>query len=190
MKADFDPKQFMYLHPLTWDEVFSQWEEIEKQSTFMQTMWKDRGYFSWREWRYEYAIRFRLEELLWGLHTVLKPLKSVPLFFGGPFKSWVEFVYGGLKNPCFKELIELQIIKDLKRIHYLVEDFPKETFIIAVEVAGRITIVEGMHRCLALALAAKEKREVRTVVHIALAKHPDSVLPIVGQQVKNQFDEK
>lgn len=181
---EYAGNDFRLIRALQWSDVFGMWKELERDSSFIQAMWKDRGYDSWDEWRLEYARPLKLETLRWDLFEIAEPMESVPRFYGGPFKSWVKFVYGNYVHPTMNDICKSEYITKNDKIHDLIAHFPEKTALIAVNVNGRITIIEGMHRCSAIALAKRNGDMIKSKIVIALAQHPDHELPMVGRQIK------
>ena len=85
----------------------------------------------------------------------------------------------------FSEIIEFAEIQKNKDINSIVNNFPKETVIIGLAVKGGIVIIEGMHRCCAIALMSKNQKEIESSVFIALAEHPKNNLPVIGRVMKD-----
>ena len=71
-------------------------------------------------------------------------------------------------------------------INSLANNFPEKTVIIGLVVGKKVTIIEGMHRSCAIALLAKRKKKVKSVISIALAKYPENDLPVVGKFRKSK----
>ncbi|MFH1509205.1 MAG: hypothetical protein ABIE68_03510 [bacterium] len=162
---------------LTWDEVFEFWRGNEADSPAWEKHYKSRGFNSWEEWRETYAKRFKCRDKKWGLYKVVEPLKSVPEFFGGPFSGWTKLYYNGAKERTFSELAENKEIQANGIVNRLIKDFPEETIITAMRVKNeKIVVIEGMHRCLALAMMAKNNKHHSGKVLLALGES-DEELP-------------
>jgi hypothetical protein len=177
-------KDLKFLKPLTWQAVF----EIMRQNedypgSHWIPLWQKRGFNSWQEWRMTYVKRFELEDLDWQLYEIIEPMQTVPKFCGGSFTSWVKRFYQEATNPSFAELAEHPEIQAHQGIIQLMHNFPKNTIISGVILDDKIIIVEGMHRCAALALASLQGQKIQTKIQICLAQHYLHKLPIAGQNI-------
>lgn len=172
-----------FIRPLTWDEVFETMRQNEDYpGSHWIPLWQQRGFKSWEEWRMTYVKRFELDKLNdWGLYEIIDPLKTVPDFCGGSFTSWVKRFYQGEANPSFAKLAQHPEIQSHQGMISFMNNFPRETTISAVILDDKIVIVEGMHRCAAIALAASQSKAIKTNMKICLATHYLDKLPIAGQ---------
>ena len=179
-------KSFLkYLRPLEWKEVFGFWRKNEASQPNWIKCYQERGFESWDAWREKYIKPFNCDKIEWHFYEVLNPQKSIPSFYGGPFDTWKKLYYEVVnKHACslqFSELAKLSEIQKNEHVNSLVSNFPARTIIIGLEVKNKIVIIEGMHRSCAIALFAKEKKKLKSVVLIALAKYPGDKLPVVGK---------
>lgn len=176
-----------HIRPLSWQETFGFWRDSEGSSLHWLRLARDRGFDSWAEWRLAYAPPFRLPERAWNLYRVADPLREVPRFRGGPFKGWIERTYGDAgAMPQFRVIAER--LTDIQRgyVRKLMADFPNETTVIGVRTDDGIVIIEGTHRCCAIAKAASEGAAIETDLHIALGSCLPGGLPIVGKFRKGE----
>ncbi|HLD26273.1 MAG TPA: hypothetical protein VJC05_04505 [Candidatus Andersenbacteria bacterium] len=180
-----DPKQLTLLRPITWDEVFSTWRANEAQQPRWIEHYTSRGFTSWEEWRSRHVVPLRLDQREWVLYRIIDPLHSVPLFYGGPFTSWKQKHYGERDRLTFGELAALPAIDSHEVINAMVDNFPSPTQLIGLWQLGTITIGDGMHRCCALALAARRGRKITPEVTIALADFSGENLALLDS-VKNE----
>lgn len=168
---DLNPKEFKLMRPLTWADVFEIWRRNEAQNPNWVKHYKGEGFSSWEEWRTKkVAVPLRCAEKDWHLYRIIDPLKTVPAFHGGPFKSWEEKYYRGETLPTFARLVENPEVQSHGYVKQLLADFPKETTVTGLVTEGGIVIIEGMHRCCAIALAAQRRQILETTVSIALAE--------------------
>ena len=174
-----------YVKPLSWEETFGFWRENEASRPNWIKAYKNRGFSSWDDWRQTYTKQLGCEKLQWHLYKLISPVKHVPSFYGGPYRTWVERFYGGKKVCKFSEIIKLAEIQKNKDINSIANNFPKETVIIGLEVKEKIVIIEGMHRCCAIALMSKNKKEIKSNIVIALAECPKNDLPVIGRVVED-----
>lgn len=179
-------KNFLeYIKPLSWEETFGFWRDNEASSPNWIKVYKSRGFKSWDDWRKTYVKQLGCEKLQWHLYKLIDPAKHTPSFYGGPYRTWVERFYGGKRIRKFSEIIELTEIQDHKGINSIANNFPEETVIIGLEVKGEIVTIEGMHRCCAIALMSKNKKEIKSNIVIALAEYPKNNLPVIGRVMED-----
>lgn len=175
------------LRPLTWTEVFGFWRENEAGNPDWQKHAIERGFASWEEWRATYVAPFHLTERTWRLYRVMDPLSAVPTFHGGPFRAWVEQFYGDAgTTPTFSVIAQRVAEKKNGRVEALLKDFPERTVVTGIETEQGIVIVEGTHRCAAIARAAAERRPIEMELLLALGSALPGPLPIVGGHRKGE----
>jgi hypothetical protein len=166
-----------------WEEVFLAWYKNEGETPHWGQLAKERGFASWADWRINgYARRFECEKAKWGFYEVSNPSQVVLSWFGGPFRTWIERHYGGQKVKSFSELSFQPDITELPVIGEMMNNYPKESIITALELVDtRIFVIEGMHRACALAVMARERKRYPGKLIFAIGRSQMSELPAVGQ---------
>ncbi|MBI4142416.1 hypothetical protein HY480_00915 [Candidatus Uhrbacteria bacterium] len=167
--------------PLTWTQVFAIWRTDEGDDSHWGPHARERGFPNWEAWRMTYATPLRLPERSWSLYRVDDPIVWVPMFRGGPFGSWIRKYYRGAPHPSFTTLARHPDIISHDGVLALRDAFPNETTITGLLHDEGIVIVEGMHRCCAIALAAAQGKPLAITLHLALADARGEMLPPVGQ---------
>jgi hypothetical protein len=175
-----DQKQFELIRSITWEEVVSSWRNDEAQQQRWIDHYRSRGFDSWDEWRGRHVAPLGLDKREWFLYRIIDPLKSVPRFLGGPFKAWKKEHYGEKDTLTFAELAALPKIDGNKTITAMVNDFPPPTMLIGLWQTDKIIIGEGMHRCCALALAARRSQRIEPEVTIALADFSNDKISFIA----------
>ena len=170
-----------YLKPLDWKEVFDFWRENEAHHPNWIKVYKERGFDSWDAWRQKYIEPFKCDKGEWHFYELINPKKNILSFYGGPFETWKKLYYKEKETLRFSELAELPEIQKNKDINSLADNFPEKTIVIGLVAGKKIIIIEGMHRSCAIALLAKRKKKLKSVVLIALAKYHEEDLPAVGK---------
>ena len=174
-------KEFNLIKKVSWEEVFEYWHGNEKDNEEWKKLYHQRGYSNWHDWRMTYAKPLLLDQLDWSLYKIKEPLNIVPNFYGGPFTVWKKYYYGEKDSIQFKDLLNEKVLARVDgKVYKLIDDFPRKTYLVGVIVDDKIMIVEGTHRCLAIALMAKNKRNFKANINIALAPSKLDKLPIVG----------
>lgn len=174
-----------FVKKVGWETVLDAWRENESYKNKWEEYYRSRGYNSWDEWRSGYFIGLGLPIKDWAEYELVDPFPIVPKFRGGPFNTWVKYFYLGEKLPRFSKLAEHPGIRNHRGIRDILENFPKETTVICLSAPEGLVVIEGMHRCAALAVANAEKRKIETTVRIFAAQIPTiHALPNLGGAAK------
>jgi hypothetical protein len=166
--------------PLTWADVFSLWRDAESKLPHWIEHFKKSGFDSWDDWRTNTLKDLRCRDLEWTLFEITDPLRLVPGLFGGPFRPWITRYYEGAKHVTFRELAKHPAVQENPIIREMGSNFPKETYLVGLRTDRGIIIIEGMHRCCALAIAAENGKTIESRVFIALAGYHGE-LPEMGR---------
>lgn len=162
---------------LSWPEVFDIWEANEAGNPGWIRLYRERGFGNWRDWRYSYVKNLQPENLSWCLYQIKNPLASVPNFRGGPFGAWMKY-YQGRPSMSFAELAKNKSVRAVQRTRQFIRFFPEKTTLIGLVTRDKkITIIEGTHRCLAMAMIKESGRDFRAEIFIALAPVKLDYLP-------------
>ncbi len=164
-----------FIRAVSWKEVFGFWRENEAGQPDWINHYKEKGFKSWDEWRKICADKFRCDELNWNLYEITNAKKRILHFYGGPFSGWTKYYYKGRNTRKFSTLLKYGEIKNNAKIGRIADSFPKKTVIIGLLVDGKIVIIEGMHRCCALALMNKSKKKIDGSVVMALAEYSHKI---------------
>ncbi len=170
------------LHTCEWEEVFLEWYKNEGENSDWQVLAQERGFNSWAEWRLKgYAERFKCREAGWGLYEITDPLAVISGWYGGPFRTWIERYYDGLKRVKFTTLAEREDLRSLKKITSIMEEYPADSVITALELPdGTIQVIEGMHRSVALSIMARAGKSFDGKLIVAIGKTIMTELPEAG----------
>lgn len=112
----------------------------------------------------------------WGLYKIVDPVAVVPKFHGGMYKGWLPF-YNGRRFPAFHEIIRHPDINKHKGIPQFMDNFALKTIVIAWLTKQGVVIIEGMHRCAAIALAEKLGKKIETEMYVAMAEINEGDIP-------------
>lgn len=174
-------KNIKKIRDLEWEEVFLFWYMNEGQSEYWIELAKERGFDSWADWRLSYTGPCDCANTEWGLYEISNPEKVISGFYGGPFKTWIENVYDGERKKSFKEIAKSKIVINNSKINEIVNNFSLDNTIIALQVKEKIYVIEGMHRCCALALMAEQNKQVSKKIRVAIGISLLDEIPIVGR---------
>lgn len=163
-------KNLKFIKNISWNDAFGSWARDEAHLEHWIEHYKKRGFNSWQEWRKSFVESLHPQELDWGLYEITEPFKSIMNFHGGPFKSWIQKYYGGKVMPNFGELAQNIAIQNDDNINEIIQKFPKESTLIGIIKDKNIIIIEGMHRCCALAIAYNRDLNIDTKLSIILAE--------------------
>ena len=172
-------EELKYIRPVTWSETLASWGEGEAQLPRWIEHYKKRGFGSWEEWRSDSVKDLHPEKLNWTLYEIVDNSVVVD-FYAGPFRSWQKKYYGNKDILQFKELAQNSNLQNDSNINEIIENFPKESVLIGLQKGSRIIIIEGMHRCSALAVSKEKGNPVDFKLCIILAEYLDE-LPTLGQ---------
>jgi hypothetical protein len=168
-----------YVRPLTWEEVFVMWEEEEAHLPRWIEHYTKRGFGSWKEWRESSVENLHPGNLKWALFAVTDN-SMIQVFYAGPFRAWQNKYYGRDDIIRFDRLAENPGLQNDTNIEGLMNAFPKESTLVGLQQDGKIIVIEGMHRCSAIAVAFKKDLPINAKLFIALADFNDP-LPRLGQ---------
>lgn len=169
-----------FIKSMTWEEVFESWEEGEADLEHWIEHYKKRGFHSWKDWRSNSIKDLNLEKMSWKLYEITDPLKNVPLFHGGPFRAWIKNIYQGSETPMFSKIVNNHEIKSSIEINQILKNFPKNNVLVGLATKEGVVIIDGMHRCCAIALAAQRNQNLETEIFIAIANFPEDKVPLLG----------
>jgi hypothetical protein len=172
-----------FLRPIkemSWADVFSLWRDGESHLTRWIDHYRNSGFASWDAWRTNTLRDLHYQGLNWTLFELIDPPLHVPDFIGGPFRPWIARYYQGAKSRTFREIVTSPALRGNPIVREMEANFPKETYIVGLQTGPKITVIEGMHRCCALALAAENNAKIDAKVFIALAPYSGE-LPEMGR---------
>ena len=157
---------------LSWQDVFEIWRKSEEPLEHWQKVWKEKGFASWEAWRQATHANLRGQELSWALYKISDPIAEIPDWRGGMFHAWAKWFYPVLSEqpPRLKDLLAHPGVNNHWYVREILNNFPSETTILAIRLKnGDIIIVEGMHRCCSIAMAALNKTSIKSNITLALA---------------------
>lgn len=164
-------KEFEFIKPLTWKEVFKIWRGNEINQLHWKKYYKEKGFKSWIDWRKKYLKPIESLKKDWKLFKVINPAKSVQNFHGGPYNGWWKNFYKGQNLPTFAKMKEHPMA-----LNYF-KNLPPKTTMIAWNTKIGIVIIEGMHRCAAITRAAKKGKKIKLDLYVAVADCPLTKIP-------------
>ncbi|MFH1711654.1 MAG: hypothetical protein ABH846_00250 [Patescibacteria group bacterium] len=156
--------QLKFIRKISWDEVFSDWRDREADNFGWEEHWKGRGYDSWEEWRALITDPLQPQNREWALYKILDPEQFIVQCYAGAFKGWRQYIKDGVRKITFGQLDAWSNPK----VKMVYKSFPQETTIIGLRHENEVVIIEGMHRCTALAQAEKVHQKISGKVFIAL----------------------
>lgn len=163
------PKGLTFDRDLSWEEVRNIWKGDEDTDIFRRE-YTEEGHSSWESWRDLIIQPLHLDQLDWAQYTVAEPLKTVPQFRGGPFKPWQDRYYGGKKNPTFAEIVGFEHSDIMTRDKFAdILSSEEPIRLIGLLLGNEVYIIDGMHRSVAIALAARQEQAFDRQVTLMLA---------------------
>lgn len=162
------PAGLTQLRPTTWPAVYQEWYRQEGRQSDWGRYLRQLGYSSWREWREDVIVKpFRLTKRTWMLYRVTDP-RMVLDWYGGPFPSWQKAHYRRAQTRSFAWLVKNGRILQRQKIKKF-NTIPKSMKLFGFRYRNRIVVLDGMHRCCALAIRVARGQAVKTKIIIALA---------------------
>jgi hypothetical protein len=168
------------IKPLSWAEVFSFWRDGESHLPRWIDHYRNSGFASWDDWRTNTLKDLSYQNLSWSLFEIEEPTLHVPDFTGGPFRAWIAKYYDGAKSRTFREIVTSPALRSNPIVREMAANFPRKTYIVGLQTGANVVVIEGMHRCCALALAAERGACIDARVFIALAPYSGD-LPEMGR---------
>ena len=147
---------------INWPDIFLNWQKREGSRPEWQKVAREKGWNTWTEWRSNWVKLFRAEDRKWNQFTISNPLKAVPKFRVGPSGSWQKHFPGNKSNKyTFADLVKKESFVQNEKVYSILNNFPKTTEFIGLLLPDNsIVIIDGHHRAAALALAAKQKKNI------------------------------
>ncbi len=176
-------KSIEFIRPISWEEIFKNWEKNEAPQESWKKHWTEIGCKSWKEWRSAFATPLKPEQQDWFLCEIKNPLEDSLNFYGVPSRAWIEKCYNGEKTKQIKDVLFSPVISENQKILAIKNNFPKKTILIGIVFKNKIIIYEGQHRTCALAIWDK-KIPFKEKVFIALAKWKGEEFPAVGGKTR------
>ena len=156
-----------YIRPISWAEIFENWEKDESSQQMWLDLAKKNRYFSWKEWRESFFAPLGLQKKKWIFYKVNNPLKIIPHMYCGEFSAWKQF-YTKREDATFEKISTHPVFSQNEKILSLVHNFPKKTMLIGTKEQENIAIFEGNHRATALATAARENIDITSDVFLSV----------------------
>lgn len=149
----------------TWPEIFATWKSREGANlAWTKVATEVKGWPDWESWRMFTAEQLGLPKRSWSVFSVDDPMTEIPNWLVGPYTGWQS----RLPAPNVHTFAEMAAMpeqakhfSDHSAIKSLRQAFPAETQFIALRRPdGRIILLEGHHRAMAIALAAKDDQAI------------------------------
>lgn len=152
----------LFVSETTWNSVWQTWLESEGTQEDWQRVAKEKGWQTWEEWRSAWVMNFQAQTRQWLRYTILDPVKTVPNFRVGPSQSWQKNFSEAERNKhTFAALVERISYDKNRKVQGILESFPRLTEFVGIVMPNKnIIIIEGHHRATALAIAAKQNRNI------------------------------
>ena len=171
------------IKPLTTQEVFDIWRNVEEPLEHWKSFWKAKGFKNWEEWRKKSHAPVLEKNLNWNLYSVNNPLTEIPQWRGIMSHSWNKWFYPLFpeKPPRLKDLLTHPGVHNHWYIREIAKNFPASTTLTTLRLPnGDLVIIEGMHRACAISLLALDEKVLTTDISVAIADWPDNEPPKLG----------
>ncbi len=168
------------LNATTWPDIFAVWRSREASNpAWIKTATEIKGWPDWESWRQFSVSQMQLDKRAWTVYELTDPMAEIPAMLVGPYSGWQKRfpvpnigTFADLANNS-KDAAEFMANDTIQRLQQM---FPLETEFIGLRRPdGKIVLVEGHHRAMAVALAAHDGRmPTFGKVFIALADLTDA----------------
>ena len=173
-------KNFQMIRELEWEEVFLSWYKSEgKNSHWIETA-KKYGFASWETWRLSLCVNnLKCRETKWGLYKSSDIKEVITQLFGAPYRTFMDRYCGSERVGKICQLINNPEVGKNDFIKRLVDNFLEDETIICMKVDGNLYVIEGMHRCCALAIMIDQGKELPKKIRFAIGISPLEELPVI-----------
>ncbi len=152
----------------TWAAVYRHWADEEEPRPDWRKHYQALGYPTWRAWRETVIIKpFRLDQRRWKKYR-LAALAAVLDWHGGPFPRWRREYYRGAQTRSFRWLVMSGQYARKAKLRPG-RKLPATMTIFGLRYRGRVYLIDGMHRCAAIAVRLVAGKQVKTSITIAVA---------------------
>lgn len=169
-------KSLKYERGIEWRDIFAVWRANEAYQKEWQEHWLGRGFESWDDWRENYFAALEPELCSWEVYRIKNTSEDVALMWGVPSRGWQEKCYAGETTKMIGDILNHPMVAENSKVKSIMNNFPHQTMLTGIVNEGRIILIEGMHRTLALAQMKVDKEGVI----IALANYKGE-LPSIGR---------
>lgn len=174
------------IREMTWQDVFGVWKQYEGHDPgWLRVATQNKGWPDWESWRMFTAQQLLLPKRPWNLFRMTDPMTDISHMRIGPYSGW-QSRCSSCNTQTFVDFIQNPVQVEFFRVHdkvaSMMKAFPKNTQFIGLrlEESDQVVCVEGHHRAVAVALAAKDGQSIDfgEGVQIALAtlKHSETHL--------------
>lgn len=157
--------QLKFTRNIAWKQVWDSWKEREEE--IWRPVFENLG-LTWEEWRKKYIEPFSLNSRNWSEYIVFEPELFIPNMYIGGFKGWKKYLSNTSKSIKFSDLIKNIEVGKNKKVKSLLGDFPSITTIIAIKYKNEFVLLEGMHRCSAISIAASRGQSLAKDISLHL----------------------
>lgn len=181
------------LHDSSWEEVFASWKAREGSDPAWQKVAIEvKGWPDWESWRRNSAEMLKADKRSWTIYRFDNPLKEIPEMLAGPYTGW-QSRHPQTNSFSFADLLEVPEQYEFWRNHAKIKDllasFPAATEFIGLirRDIGKVVCLEGHHRAVAVALAAREGLPLdfgSELPRIALAELPVEEAVLLEQALR------
>ena len=150
---------------ISWEEIFSGWaEREEKNPGWIRTATEVKGWPDWRSWRLFSAEQMRLPSRVWTLYEFTDPMNEIPAMLVGPYSGW-QSKLPAPNQGTFADLVaipkEYTFYSENANIVGMADQYPADTQMFGVRRPdGKIVCLEGHHRAVCVALAARDGKTI------------------------------
>jgi hypothetical protein len=175
---------------MNWEHVLADWRKSEEEA--WRPFYAERGFRSWLEWRESYIRDLKLARRTWEETVVSDPHLIVPTYAIGGYRAWYKYRPSQQAIATFEDVAVVPVPGEKS----YVDGSPREdvatnlkvsallgnlqdTTILALRCGERVAVVDGTHRCAAIALENTVALSSKIRLTVRTATLPPSELGIL-----------
>ena len=173
------------IRKLSWDEVFDGWRKQEEE--LWRPVYEGFGWDSWAAWRKMMIADLNLEKRTWTEEILEDPHSAIPSYAIGGWNGWKKYRPAGKDSASFADIAtppqlgeqsydgaERIDIRTNEKIQPLIGRVSDAT-IIALRCDKVIAVLDGTHRCAAIAIEAHDSAPLsKGIFTMLVAQFDDS----------------
>lgn len=169
---------------VAWPTVLEDWRAGEE--TVWGSVFKERGYDSWWEWRESYVKDLGLEGREWKETIVENPHEVISDLIIGGYRGWKKYrpegkdaaTYADVARPVMEGEMSYEgapraDVRTNDRVKTLIEKI-HDTTILVLQCGDLSVVMDGAHRCAATAVEALDGNRSNFFIRLRICSFPES----------------
>lgn len=153
---------------MSWENVLQDWQASEEEA--WRLVYAERGFATWREWRESYVHDLRLDTREWSEELVVDPHRVVPGYAIGGYKGWKRYRPARKDVATYADIVRPPVpgepsyagedredVRTNGKVFALIGEL-RDATILALRCGDLTVVLDGSHRCAAIAIEAVDDR--------------------------------